>query len=205
MFDPTLKLVLASGSPRRRDLLGRLGVEMVVRPAAIEERLDAAASPSDNARRLALEKAQVVAATVDRGVVLGADTLVVLDAEILGKPDDAAHAVAMFGRLCGRAHEVITGLALVDAATGQTLVEHETTRVTMRGASHQEIERYVATGESLDKAGAYGAQGFGAIFIERVDGCFYNVVGLPLARLHGMLERFRAGAVHLQSSSGEDS
>ena len=136
---------------------------------------------------MALRKARAVAGRRRRGLVLGADTVVVLDGELIGKPPDRTAARAMLARLTGRSHAVITGLALIDATSGRCLTAAESTLVTMRAASQEEIEAYVASGEPMDKAGSYGIQGFGAVFIDRIEGCYFNVVGLPLTRLMMLL------------------
>jgi|SRR5690606_23403093 len=176
-------LVLASGSPRRRELLARAGVPFEVRPADVDERPRPGETPRALAARLALEKARAVARALGpepARLVLGADTIVVLGADVLGKPADPDDAERLLGRLVGRAHRVLTAVALVESATlaaRSALVE---SRVVMRAAEPGEIRRYVATGEPLDKAGAYAAQGEGRRFIERIEGSETNVIGLPL-------------------------
>jgi septum formation protein len=172
-------LILASGSPRRRALLGELAVPFEVSVSDIDETADPSATPAEVAVTLAERKARAVAAGRATGLVLGADTIVVLDGELLGKPTDDADARRMLHRLSGRAHQVITGLALVDAATGAIQRSAVTSTVRMRALSDEEITAYVATGEPRDKAGAYAIQGIGAGFISAFDGCFTNVVGLP--------------------------
>ncbi|RIL03481.1 MAG: hypothetical protein DCC71_15175 [Proteobacteria bacterium] len=187
----TLPVVLGSGSPRRRELLARAGIAFEVMPADIAEDAQPGEAPHALAERLAREKAQAVAARVGappRRLVLGADTIVVLDGEVLGKPDDAEHAVRLLGRLVGREHVVLTGVALV-ASDGSGLAETRvvTSRVAMRPASEAEIRAYVATGEPLDKAGAYAAQGEGRRFILRIEGSESNVIGLPIDETLAML------------------
>lgn len=185
-----MQIVLASASPRRRMLLETVGIPFTVDPSlAAEEPLQTLA-PAEYARRLALDKAQAVAERHSRGLVLGADTIVVIDADVLGKPSDAAAAEQMLSRLNGRVHQVITGVALIDAATGRTVQEHEETSVWIRSLSREQIKHYVAGGEPMDKAGAYAIQGRGAMLVERIHGCYFNVVGLPLHRLCRMLEGF---------------
>jgi len=136
---------------------------------------------------LSRRKAERVARDLPDGLVIGADTVVALDGEILEKPKDAADAVRMLSRLSGRTHEVFTGVALVDAGTGAVRSDVVRTGVFIRRMSEADIRRYVATGEPMDKAGAYAAQGLAAPFVGRIDGCFFNVVGLPLSRLWEML------------------
>ena len=170
------RLVLASASPRRRELLARLHAGFVVRAAEVDETPRAGEAPEAMVLRLALEKAR--AAAREDEIVLGADTVVAVDGEILGKPGDDATALAMLRRLSGRSHEVWTGVALV--AAGRELVRACRTEVLFRRLGEQEMAAYVATGEPRDKAGAYGIQGGAAAFVERVEGDFTNVVGLPL-------------------------
>lgn len=187
-------LVLASASPRRRDLLTRAAVRFVVEPADIEELSRPGEAPAALAERLAREKAAHVAARPERRgeVVLGSDTIVVLGGDVLGKPRDTAHARELLGRLVGREHEVITGVAV--GREGDAGAEwHSCTvrsRVTMHAASADEIERYVATGEPLDKAGAYAFQGEGRRFVRSVEGSETNVIGLPLEETLELLRRF---------------
>jgi septum formation protein len=182
-------VVLASASPRRRELLGRLGVEFTVVPSDIEEQLEGAPS-GETVAALALAKARAVAARVGDGVVLGADTVVVIDAMALGKPADAADASAMLRRLRGRTHEVITGVAVVDAASGRAESTATITRVVMANVGDEAIAAYVATGEPFDKAGAYAIQERGAALVAGFVGSYSNVIGLPLAATAALLRRF---------------
>jgi septum formation protein len=182
------QLVLASRSPRRRLLLGQIGLEPRVIPCDIPEDFDPAKNPEENARTLAVQKAAAVAAGIDYGYVLGADTIVVLDGSMLGKPADRDDAIRMLETLSGRTHTVVTGFALIDRPSDRSSVGVESTKVTFRSLPRAEIEEYVAGGSPLDKAGAYGIQDdYGAVFVTRIEGCFYNVVGLPLARVHAAL------------------
>ena len=179
-----LPLVLGSGSPRRRELLTRAGIAFEVRPADIDEVAEIGEEPAALALRLAREKALAVATLVGappRRLVLGADTIVVIDGDVLGKPTDSEDAVRLLGRLVGREHRVLTAVALVASdRTDRAATCVVTSRVTMRAATEAEIRRYVGTGEPLDKAGAYAAQGEGRRFIERIDGSETNVIGLPI-------------------------
>ena len=193
-------LVLASASPRRRELLAQAGFTFTVHPAHIPEDPLEGEDPIAYVTRLAREKAQVVfrsLSTEDNAkqesdsepealVVLGADTTVTLDDEILGKPEDAADAARMLHRLSGRTHRVITGVAVVSAQRVE--VAAEATAVRFLTLSDQEIDAYVATGEPMDKAGAYAIQGLAARWIPRIEGCYFNVVGLPLALVAAMLD-----------------
>lgn len=186
-------LVLASASPRRRELLAQAGFQFMVMPASICEDL----RPGENAvayvTRLAREKAQSVYGRMESpesAVVLGADTTVVApNGEVLGKPANAEDAARMLRLLSGATHQVITGLAVASATGVETAAE--VTHVTVLTLSDEEIAAYIATGEPMDKAGAYAIQGYAARWIPRIHGCYFNVVGLPLALVSGMLEGFR--------------
>ena len=178
------RLVLASGSPRRRELLASLGLTFVVDAADIDETELAGEDPLSYVVRLARTKAEHVAARHEPGtIVIGADTTVELDGTILGKPSDPVHAASMLASLSGRTHCVHTGMAVVVAGVPDPWVGVCTTDVTFRAFDATAIERYVATGEPLDKAGAYAIQGLGGSLVARVSGNVQNVVGLPLADL----------------------
>jgi septum formation protein len=181
-------LVLASASPRRRELLTQAGYAFEVQPAHVNEDLRPGEDPITYVVRLARDKAQAVFADVNdpNAIILGADTTVTLDSHILAKPEDAADAARMLRLLSGRTHRVITGVAVVTAKS--TEVAAEVTGVQFLTLSDEEIAAYVATGEPMDKAGAYGIQGLAAKWIPRVEGCYFNVVGLPLALVSTMLE-----------------
>jgi septum formation protein len=177
------RVILASQSPRRRELLTLIGIAYEVRPADIDETLLAGETPVGHVERLAREKA--AALTVDDGVVtIGSDTIVVVDGDVLGKPRDRAHAAEMLRRLSGREHVVMTGVAVRWGERLASGVEHVGVR--FRPLNDAEIERYIDTGEPLDKAGAYGIQGYGATIVERVDGDYFAVMGLALGRLIGL-------------------
>lgn len=186
-------VILASGSPRRQQLLGELGVSFRVVVSDAPETLTPELPAAEQSIVLADRKARAVAAGVAAGLVLGADTMVVLDEKILGKPRDDADARAMLRRLRGRDHQVITGLSIIDARTGESQSEAVTTVVTMRALTDAGIAAYVATGEPRDKAGAYAIQGGGAALIARYLGCYTNVVGLPLCAASRLL--INAGAL----------
>ena len=186
------KLILASSSPRRRRLLKQLGLEFEVRESGVDEERDVPNDPDLHVRILSERKAVAVAAEEEEGIVIGADTIVVLDGAIMGKPKDPRHAVAMLARLSGRTHDVYSGFTLLDRATNKKKTAVEVTKVSFRHLTLQEIEEYVASGSPLDKAGAYGIQDdYGAVFVERIDGCFYNVVGFPLSRFYTELQQFQ--------------
>lgn len=179
-------LILASASPRRRELLTNMGIPFTIHPSDADETVSGA--PEEMVRTLALRKAAQVAQAVGAGWIVGADTLVALDGRALGKPADADDAVHMLKALSGRAHDVFTGVCLMDAATGKRDLRVVGTKVFFRPLIEEEIRAYVATGEPMDKAGAYGAQGRGAVFVCGIDGDFFNVMGLPLCRLDSMLK-----------------
>lgn len=182
------RLVLASGSPRRREIMESAGLEFeVVRSDVPEGPPTPGEGHERYAGRMARDKASAVSSRLGRGVVLGADTVVVLDGEILGKPESAGEAAGMLRRLRGRDHGVTTGLATVDSGTGRVETAAVTSTVHMRSYDDGEIAAYVASGEPFDKAGAYGVQDTGFRPAERVEGCYLNVVGLPLCRAADLL------------------
>jgi septum formation protein len=186
------RLVLASASPRRRELLSRLGLAFEVVPSAVTEDLPAGVPPAQVAADLALAKARDVAGRLGAGiVVLGADTLVVLDERPFGKPASREDARVMLEALRGRPHEVVTGVAVVETtAPRREAVETVTSRVVMRDYSEAELEAYVATPEPYDKAGAYAVQGLGGRLVARVEGSYTNVVGLPVSTTARLLRAF---------------
>ncbi|MDE3202393.1 MAG: septum formation inhibitor Maf [Acidobacteriota bacterium] len=180
-------LVLASASPRRRQLLSQVGYIFDVIPAHINEDVRPGEEPLPYVKRLAREKAEAIFASLanPKAVVLGADTTVTLDGTILGKPESPADAARILSLLSGRTHQVITGVAVV--ASGGTQVAAETTGVQFSALSQKDIASYIATGEPMDKAGAYGIQGRAARWIPRIEGCYFNVVGLPLSLVSTLL------------------
>lgn len=183
-------IILASASPRRQELLTNLGLNFTVQVSEVDETLDENIPPAQQVEQLAERKAAAVASTCNSGLVIGADTIVVLGRKPLGKPADRADAIAMLQDLQGRSHEVFTGLAVIDAATGQSVVTHQATAVRFKSMTKEQIERYVDTGEPLDKAGSYAVQGKASIFIEGIRGCYFNVVGLPVSKLADALSIF---------------
>jgi septum formation protein len=187
-------LVLASASPRRQELLRNAGITFEVQPADIPEDSLPGEAAKDCAERLAREKALAVARQRPHDVVLGADTVVVVDGQydgqLLGKPSDAADAARMLRMLSGREHQVITGVCLV--VNGQSSMASETTIVTMSEITDKDIEDYVASGEPMDKAGAYAIQGIASRWIPRIEGDYSNVVGLPVALVYSMLREINS-------------
>ena len=185
-----MRLLLASTSPRRQELLRQAGFDFEVRPSHIVEEIQPGERPEEFARRAAREKAMDVAAFSPPGsFVLGADTVVVIDGEVLGKPSDLEDATRMLRLLSGRTHQVHTGICLVRAPDEIEALKHETTLVTFRELDEEEIRSYVESGEPLDKAGAYAVQGLASKFVTRISGCYSNVVGLPVALVYGILKR----------------
>ncbi|HEV2222593.1 MAG TPA: Maf family protein [Candidatus Acidoferrales bacterium] len=191
------KLILASVSPRRAEILRNAGFDFEVVPAHANESRRPNEAATDYVRRLAEEKARMAGGQLSdklahgSTVIIGADTVVVIDGEILGKPSSAANAREMLRRLSGKTHEVYTGLAVLQGNGAAIRTAVETTRVTFAALSEKEIEDYIATGEPCDKAGAYAIQGRGGKFISRIEGCYFNVMGLPLARLYAILRELQ--------------
>lgn len=196
---PISQLVLASSSPRRKELVASLGLSLPVYilSSDADETVEADWSPSQIVEQLSLRKANATIAMLKdqhaetTSLVIGADTIVVVDGDVLGKPKDRDDAFSMLKRLQGRSHEVYTGVACVRTVNGQALVAHRMTKVNMKPLSDERINRYIATGEPDDKAGSYGIQGYGATIVDRIEGCYFNVVGLPLSLLSDMLATYR--------------
>ncbi len=185
-----MRVILASQSPRRRELLTLIGIKHEVSPADIDESLLPGELPAPHAERLARAKAHVIAEREPGAVVIAADTIVVVDGDVLGKPRDAADAHSMLTRLSGRTHTVLTAIAVAHGARTESAVE--SVDVTFRVLTDAEISAYIATGEPMDKAGAYGIQGYGATIVERVNGDYFSVMGLGLRRLVDLLDRVGA-------------
>jgi septum formation protein len=185
---PPLPVILASQSPRRSELLRTAGIDFEIRVRPVEEIRASGESPRQYAQRLARDKAEAVWEHRPE-IVLGADTIVVLGDEVLEKPPNAGHARAMLAKLSGRDHFVITGICL--RHPGGVIVDLETTRVHFVALDSAEIDAYVASGEPMDKAGAYAIQGLASKFVDRIEGCYFNVMGLPLARVYRHLRDLR--------------
>ncbi len=188
-----MRIVLASQSPRRRELMTLMGLNYEAVVSEVEETVPENAEPGALVERLALEKAQAVFEQHSDACVIGADTIVYIDGEILGKPLDDADAANILKRLQGRSHTVYTGVAVL--APGRTDVRHDEARVTFAPMTDAEIAWYIVTGEPRDKAGAYGIQGPGGMFVERVEGNYFTVIGMPLPLLYRMLRE--AGVISL--------
>lgn len=184
-------MILASGSPRRHELIKLLVEDIQIKTKEVEEVIDYKASPQKNVQELARKKALAVAEENETELVIGADTVVCLDGHIMGKPQNEEDAKEMLRKLSGKTHEVCTGVALIQKSKGidQTFVE--TTYVTMKTLSEEEIDDYVSTKEPMDKAGSYGIQGKGALYISHINGDYYNVMGLPVHKLYEVLKQYK--------------
>ncbi len=186
------KLVLASKSPRRAALLKQIGLRFTTKGSSVRERRNGVMSPEQIVLNLSRKKAFEVAKKVRSGIIIGVDTVVVLNGKIYGKPQKASEAKAMLKDLSGNEHEVYTGFTLIDRPSNKSVSDFEVTRVKFRELSEEEIEEYVRSGSPLDKAGAYGIQDdYGAVFVERISGSFYNVVGLPVEKFYQRLKEFQ--------------
>jgi septum formation protein len=183
-------IVLASASPRRKEILAKTGLKFRVDKSVYEEKFDPAMKPHTLAKCLSRGKARNVARRYRNAVVIGADTIVVLRGRLFGKPRDPQEAVQMLKSLSGKAHSVITGFTIIDTSGKKELSKAVESRVYFKSLSADEIEAYVSTGEPMDKAGAYGIQGLGAVIIRKIDGDFFNVMGLPLSALADSLRKF---------------
>ncbi|OGI24558.1 MAG: septum formation protein Maf [Candidatus Melainabacteria bacterium RIFOXYA12_FULL_32_12] len=185
------KIILASASPRRKELLANLGLKFEVIPSEIEEIIEGKAFSCQLIEQLALDKVMDVKEKVNYpAIIIGSDTVVVIDNKILGKPKDKQDAFNMLKMLSGTTHEVISAVAITDTETGKTLANSVTSKVTFKELSDSEINNYIATGEPMDKAGAYAIQGIASIFIKSISGCYTNIVGISTYKLVEMLKEF---------------
>jgi len=183
-------LILASQSPRRQALLNQIGLDFSVKPPVVDETVYQNEEPEEHVKKLSLLKAQKVAQNEENAIIVGADTIVCIDGDILGKPEDKQHAFEMLRRLSGHVHYVYTGFALIDRPSNRSATDVERTAVHFRTLSDAEINRYVESENPMDKAGAYGIQDFSALFVDYIEGCFYNVVGFPLTRFYLAFHKF---------------
>lgn len=181
------RIILASGSPRRKELLERYGLELKVVNSDIIEKFNIGETPEQISMALAFSKAISVSKSFSDDIVIGADTIVVYNNYILGKPKNDEDAFNILSMLSGNVHEVITGIAIIRAGTNQKIIDYERTRVKFNNLTPERIKNYIISEESFDKAGAYGIQGLGAILVEKIDGCYSNVVGLPLSKIDFLL------------------
>ncbi len=184
------RLILASSSPRRAQLLKLIGLEFEIIESKLNERDEVYTVPEVHVLELAEKKARKVAENISDAIIVGADTIVVLNNQMLGKPQTTNEARAMLRKLSGKTHTVYTGLAIIDKPSENVISDYERTRVTFRELNDQEIEQYVQTQSPMDKAGAYGIQDQSAVFVTKIDGCFYNVMGFPLAKFYQTLQTF---------------
>ncbi|OZI11302.1 septum formation inhibitor Maf [Bacillaceae bacterium SAS-127] len=192
-------IILASGSPRRKELLQQIGLPFTVIVSDVDETISHPISSKETVMQLASRKAHAVAKHHEQNIVIGADTIVVLDGEILGKPKDRSDAKRMLSKLSGREHSVYTGVAIVQGKNEH--VFYEETNVTFWELSSEEIDAYIDSGEPFDKAGAYGIQGIGALLVKKIDGDYFSVVGLPVASLYRQLQRFGLQGATISSPS----
>ena len=183
-------IVLASASPRRKELLEKIGLKFVVEPSNGEEGIDSGLEPHELVRQISIKKAKIVAARYENAIIIAADTIGVIGNKILGKPCTKKEADKMLSEISGQPHLVITGLTVLDSTTNKAISRTVDTTVYVKKLTRHEIDAYVKTGEPLDKAGAYAIQGMGALIVERIEGDYYNVMGLPLQVLTEILKEF---------------
>ena len=185
------QIYLASKSPRRRKLLTQLALKFKSFSVNLNEEIFDGEHPVKTVKRLALHKSDAAIQKIKSGIVITADTIVVLNKEIIGKPKNEKDAFDILSRLSGKTHAVYTGFVICNVGTGRKIIDYEKTKVTFRKLLPEEIRNYIKTGSPMDKAGAYGIQDdFGAVFVEKINGCYYNVVGLPLAKFYKRLMEF---------------
>ncbi len=193
MINTKLPIYLASKSPRRRKLLNQLGINFKSFSVDLNEEVVDGEHPVKTVKRLALHKLEVAKRKVRKGIIITADTIVVLDKKIIGKPENKKEAKLFLSKLSGRTHTVYTGFAVYNSDTSKTILDYEKTFVTFRVLNKKEISDYVDAGSPMDKAGAYGIQDdFGAVFVSKINGCYYNVVGLPLSKLYASLHKIES-------------
>jgi septum formation protein len=189
-MENTRQIILASSSPRRKELLEKIGLSFKVDAGTFDEGTCSGLDSHTLAQKISLGKALSVAGKYMNAIIIGADTFVIVGNVMMGKPDDEDEACAMLKAISGRSHNVITGFAIIDTASGKTVSRVVETKVYIRRLTVEEIDAYIRTGEPLGKAGAYAIQGLGALFVERIEGDYYNVVGLPLCALMNTLKEF---------------
>ncbi len=188
MIESNIQIYLASSSPRRKRLLQQLNIPFKTFSVDIDEKIKKNESPVRAVKRLSLEKMDMAKKIVKRGIIITADTIVVLDNQIIGKPKNKKDAKKILKKLSGRTHKVYTGFSVFNSVNGKIITEYEKTFVKFRELNKKEIVDYISTGSPMDKAGAYGIQDdFGAVFVEKINGCYYNVVGLPLTKVYKSL------------------
>lgn len=183
-------IVLASSSPRRKELLEKTGLKFKIIPSSLNEKIEQNLTPAKLVKSLSLQKAKDVAKKEKNAIIIAADTMVFLGDEIIGKPKDKTHAKQILKRLSGKSHFIITGFTIINSLDNMTIIKSVKTTVYMKKMTDKEIDDYIKTEEPLDKAGAYGIQGLGGKFIEKIKGDYFNVVGLPLPALLKSLKKF---------------
>ena len=183
-----MRIILASKSPRRREILENTKVRFSIKESQIDETIKLNESPKDTVKRLAYEKAYDVAQKNKDKLVIGADTIVALDNEVLGKPKDKEEAYQMIKKLSNKTHKVTTGISLINISHGMVVNDYVVSLVTFKDLSEDSIKDYINTNESLDKAGAYGIQGYGALLVDNIQGDYFNIVGLPISKLSDLLK-----------------
>ncbi len=183
------KIILASTSPRRKELAGQMGLEFEVIPSNYEENMNQNLSSKELAKTLAYGKAKEVATRVNKGIVIGIDTFVVLEGKKMGKPKNKEEAFLMLKKTSGKTQKVYSGVAMIDCENGKELKDCAITELKFRKMSDEEIKKYIETGEPMDKAGAYAVQGLSSIFIEKINGCYHNIVGFPIYTIYKNLKK----------------
>lgn len=195
-----MRIVLASKSPRRKEILNNIGLKFEVVESNFDETIDPSQMPEDTVKYLAYKKAEDVAHAVrDNALIIGADTVVVHNSIIMGKPGKYQDSFDMLKKLSGSWHNVYTGICVLNPASGQHVIDYENTRVRIKQLTDEEILDYINTGEPADKAGSYAIQGIGSLIVERIEGCYFNVVGLPIYKLSKLMREF---GVNLLQSRG---
>jgi septum formation protein len=195
-----MRIVLASKSPRRSEILNNIGVKFEVVESNYDEAVNKTLDPGGYVKYLAYKKAESVAKSIaENAIVIGADTVVVVDSKILGKPKNIQDAFNMLKDLSGRWHKVYSGVCVIDAITEKFVSDYEVTSVKIKELSDEEITGYIKTGEPLDKAGSYAIQGIGSLIVEGIEGCYFNVVGLPVYKLSGILKQFGVNLLKLRN------
>jgi septum formation protein len=194
-----MRMVLASKSPRRREILENIGVEFDIVESNVDEAFDPCMSPCDIVKYLAYKKAQSAAKDIKYdALVIGADTIVVSGSDIMGKPENEEQAFDMLKKLSGKWHNVYSGISVIETGSGMYFADYEVTAVKIRQLSDEDIHRYINTKEPFDKAGSYAIHGIGSLIVERMDGCYFNVVGLPVFKLSNILGRFGVNLLALR-------
>lgn len=185
-----MDIILASASPRRKEILENTNLKFHIIKSDIEERILKEESPEQVAMRLSFEKCMNIASNHESSLVIGADTIVVLDDMILGKPKDKDEAYFMLKKLSNRVHQVITGISLINLEGNKKIIDYVVSNVKFKDLSEEDIKDYIQTNESLDKAGAYGIQGYGALLVEEIKGDYFNIVGLPISKISDLLKEY---------------